>query len=1111
MNRQEKGAHLFALVWVATILVVVWGATNALGKPTSRSNTFVDVPLTLLLTSDLGGRLRKFNCPKIRTSYRPQQLDMANMLWQVDRIRRELRERRVPRHLLFNTGDNLAPQQEARFLLQFEGIAGVDLLASVFRMFRYDLIGLGNHEFSVPREKLRSFLRRARIYGLTFAASNIVEVEKGHELHGLINRDIDTNQKRPFFVFQTQPYKKVRLRIAAFHLVKKKMPVSSSRLKGLKVEDPYAYARKVVAQIKKLKPKVDLVVALSHLESRSSKGKHVKRLVNEVGGIDLILTNELREGNSRLRGLAYVSTNGQRVHVVGGVPQYKMLGRVDLKIRKTPGKSSKILSVDVRGVPLQMQRYDYNLRRKLVIWERALCRYWGKPLGKGRIRKNQSMRYDLFVKYILNLMRRITSSEIAVINEGAIRRGPFPFRHFVSREDLYRAMLFNSKLVVLEAQGQQLKQWLQSSPTSKEKLKATGWTGGSINGRPLKPQKYYRVVTIDYVVQLWRNQILGGIQLQQNQLKSVASLSNMYRKQRARMTKDVTAIRLGRTTYPTKQLAQVKALQAQINKRQQRTKPPLTSADKAWIQKQYGVLGRLQMRLYSSESYAAGKIKKIQQEIATLKAKAAAARKKKQMATMYTSQLPYKRQELQREKEQLVRMQQQNRQKEEQYENFLRRWPFQQKSLKQQKEMAVKQLANLRKKLKDFDRHWRIVTYRGCPKVTFGERCSTRCCPKIRTLMVQHFSQDGYRKWGPVAPPVPYAQPGQPKKVPKPFGPNEVPHTGNTYNLNQSFGWDLDIDFSLRFDANFISPDNLIGAFAYQRITSEFFRQFQIAGDLKVTLNAGTLWHQWKTVTQVQYGAYIRSQYDQSQAPPEVNEVFDEAMDKVLLSTQYQFRRWQWFRPLVRFKLDTEITRNRRPNIDNEEFYRRLNQFRFRHLAVEAEAGFDIDAIRNMLTFKMALTYTREFALELTPVPGSAEFRQFPNLGGFPDTNNQPGLTVSYRTGMIKLFQVGKRQSTFQSRGSYNLRLSIPSVFVEEQGILIIHDIELNNTFAFAITENISLKLEFKAIIYRGTIQRPPEFGKPNNIQLRTQGPWAFWLVPTLAFALKWGTRGQTY
>lgn len=1078
---------------------------------TPQQPTHVDVPLTFLFTSDLGGRLRNFSCSKQPIETSDSQIDMANMLWRVQQIHRELRIQKKPRPFLFNTGDNLAPQQEVRFMLQLEGVSGLFFVAEVFRRFRYDLIGLGNHEFSIPPQRLRLFLQRAQLYGLQFAASNITKIAKNHELSGVINREKDTQQYRPYFIFTTHAYRGIQVRVAAFHLIKKDMSVDSKRLKGLTIEDPYTYARKMVEEIRKQKPAVDFIVALSHLESRNSQGKHVIRLAKEVPGIDLILTNELHSYDQHLHGSTYVDTEGRRVHIVGGVPRGKMIGRIDVTIRKHQKKPTEIRSVNIRGIPLQQKQYHYNLRHLLVVWEKAYCRSWGRPLGQGKIRTNQSMQYEQFTTYLLNLMRHHTQAEIAVINEGAIRRSPFPIQHFITQDDLYRAMLFDSKLVYLTARGETLQQWLNPTATQQEKMYTTGWTGGQVNGRTLASQKTYSIVTIDFVLQLWRNALLASIEQQKELKQSAKKQMELIQQQQQQQSELMAAIRQGRTQYPSQYLAEKQQIEQAVIKRQQRTHPPLNQADQTWITQQYAKLGNLFQKIQNAESYHQRKLQDIQQQIEVLKKKIDNMRQKGTSVVEELRDIQEKQRDYTRTAEELQRVKKQNLSHEEQFESSMKNWVSLKKMIQDQLIRSKSERIRLEGELKKFDQRWHIITYRGCPKVSLSDHCSSRCCPRLRTLALRHFTHNEFRVMGPLRPPKLSTWSQDKKKEPKPFGPNEIPHTGNLVELEKRFAWDLDVNFSLRVDVNYVSPDNLIGALSYFRVTSEYFRQFQIAGDLKVQVNAGTLYHQWTNIAQIQYGAYIRAQYDQSKTPPLVDEVFDEANDRVQISTQYQFRRWRWFKPLARFELDTELTRNRRPNLTDEKFFEKLSQYRYRHLSLEGEVGFEIEAIENYLTFKIGISYKREFAPELFPIPGTPEAQKYPFLGGFPDTNGQPGLSFSYETGLIRMFTIGRNPSTFQSRGKYSAFLSIPAPgLLVGQQVLLVHDIELTNTLSFGLTENVSLSLELKTIIYRGTLQKPISFGNSNPL-LRIEGPWAFWITPTVSLSVRWGTRGQYF
>ena len=131
----------FPFLMVGLFIGTLWSELQA--SPTK------PVKLTVLFSTDLYGNLREFRCkrPGVKDFQAEEaKIDISNLLYQVKQIRQKLVQLdQLPPPLIFNTGDNLGTALTARFLLEYEGLAGVDFIAKVFHRFSFDLIGLGNH------------------------------------------------------------------------------------------------------------------------------------------------------------------------------------------------------------------------------------------------------------------------------------------------------------------------------------------------------------------------------------------------------------------------------------------------------------------------------------------------------------------------------------------------------------------------------------------------------------------------------------------------------------------------------------------------------------------------------------------------------------------------------------------------------------------------------------------------------------------------------------------------------------------------------------------------------------------------------------------------------
>ncbi len=515
--------------WVTSLLLglsLLWPLTSTQAAPADKE---IEIPLSLVYTTDIQGQLRRFQCRNRDASWQ-NQIDLSNHLYQINALRRRMRQQNKPQPLVFNTGDNLAPSISARYLLEFEGIAGIEAIAQAFGMFRYDMVGLGNHEFSVSRDKLVGFLQRTKRLGLRFYASNL-KIHRLSPLFPLLNRNRMDRPQR-YFVFK-RTYKQRTVRVGVFHLLPGQLSVSTDRMEGLTLQDPYETARSIVAEMKKANPPIDVVVALSHLEKGSeSKGANIKQLA-DVEGIDVVISNDFRSSSNQIQVLTHVNEN-RTVYMVGGSRYSNLIGHLKLRIKKKAGQKGTLDALSVHRLALSSSQYNRTLRRSLVKWEIAYCNAWGQALGKGTIRDPNGMTFDQFIKYVLNYMRFLSQTEIAFINTRALRNNNerFPLKRFVTKDDLYQSMPYDNSMFVFRLQGKYLTDFLSSTAHSNEPLSFAGWNpdSSSINGRPLENDKYYSVITNSFLASKYVKTLKSNVKEKQTaiqQLRKEKSVANL--------------------------------------------------------------------------------------------------------------------------------------------------------------------------------------------------------------------------------------------------------------------------------------------------------------------------------------------------------------------------------------------------------------------------------------------------------------------------------------------------------------------------------------------------------------------------------------------------------
>ncbi len=111
-----------------------------------------------------------------------------------------------------------------------------------------------------------------------------------------------------------------------------------------------------------------------------------------------------------------------------------------------------------------------------------------------------------YLNYLLDLIRYYTKTEVAFINTKAVKKRYFPFKGYVTRDDLFRAIPFNEPIVTFKMKGSTLKALInsyQSPKSARKKLYFAGLAKGdedaTINQRKIKDDGTYTVATIRFI------------------------------------------------------------------------------------------------------------------------------------------------------------------------------------------------------------------------------------------------------------------------------------------------------------------------------------------------------------------------------------------------------------------------------------------------------------------------------------------------------------------------------------------------------------------------------------------------------------------------------------
>lgn len=384
------------------------------------------------------------------------------------------------------------------------GVPESDLLNALpdiyaLNRMKLDAMVVGNHEFDKKRDVL---LRQMAWAKFPFLSANIYKDGK------------------PFFTpYIIKELSGVKIAIVGFTTEHTRI-LEGPNSEDLEFKNVIQVAKELIPELKK---QVHIVIALTHLgvgQGYSELYTTADQLAKEVSGIDLII-----DGHSH--------TNMDKPLVVNGVPIVqafewgKVLGRVDIEVegdkiakiswQSIPVVQSKVVSKDATGKNI------YQVVTKEALYVKNPLDYF-KKLGGARLdtvigvteilldgeRANVRSKTTNLANLITDAMLWKTGADLALTNGGGIRASIKPGN--ITIRDVLTVLPFGNTLYVLEMKGADLIkvfEYAASVPAGQGAfLQVAGCTykseGGKlvevrIGGKPIDPEKVYKVVTNDYM------------------------------------------------------------------------------------------------------------------------------------------------------------------------------------------------------------------------------------------------------------------------------------------------------------------------------------------------------------------------------------------------------------------------------------------------------------------------------------------------------------------------------------------------------------------------------------------------------------------------------------
>lgn len=388
--------------------------------------------------------------------------------------------------ILIDAGDVV---QGSLYFTLFEG----DVEQKVMNNLGYDIQILGNHEFDNGMEKLRDYLSGLNAELIT------------------TNYDLSKTDLNPLF----KPYtiKKIGDKTIGFIgiNVDPKGLIDSVKSVGVEYIDALEAANATATYLKKVYPRVDAVVAISHIGydeagtvSDTDLARNTKDIDIIIGGHSHTLVDPAAQNPRQSR---FVNLSGDTVLVAQTGKYGANVGEIVIDFANG--------TTDYKIIPVTNRfdnRLDQNLVDMLAPYKAPVDSILTYKVGtaKSEFVKDPAL-LNWMADFVLRDSRKLTKEKIdlALVNVGGIRASMWPAGD-VTKGRIMQTFPFDNYEVVLEISGSDLAATLDS-------IAAHGGNGVSanveatinraarrcdsvtVNGKPIDPNRTYRVATINYL------------------------------------------------------------------------------------------------------------------------------------------------------------------------------------------------------------------------------------------------------------------------------------------------------------------------------------------------------------------------------------------------------------------------------------------------------------------------------------------------------------------------------------------------------------------------------------------------------------------------------------
>ena len=383
-------------------------------------------------------------------------------------------------------GDLLSPSAMGNIVIDGEPLAGRQMV-DVLKHTGVDLVTLGNHEFDLKQTQLEARLAEG--------------APRFQWLSANVRRSDGTAfpHVRPNTTFSVKNGADATIRIGVFGLT-----IKTSKANDYVVyESPLATA---VQQVAELRPKVDVLVAMTHLSMDEDR-----EIAAKVPGIDLIIGGHEHENAQALRGPALTpivkaDANARTVYV----HRLRFDTRTrQLVIESMPRRIDAGTPADpaVDKVAREWTERAHAALRDQGFAPQAIVATSAPSLdGTEASVRNQPTNLTRLIAD--GMLQAVPTAEIAIFNSGSIRIDDTIPAGKLAEWDAFRILPYPGTLELVQIDGRTLKDVLDANHAKRgtgnflqtAKVEQDTKGGWFIAGKPLVPTQTYRVAVNDFVL-----------------------------------------------------------------------------------------------------------------------------------------------------------------------------------------------------------------------------------------------------------------------------------------------------------------------------------------------------------------------------------------------------------------------------------------------------------------------------------------------------------------------------------------------------------------------------------------------------------------------------------